>query len=154
MIIFNKKFNFTLKVLLTFFIVITNGFASETNYLKEGIKFYKENKIEQSKIFFEKDIVFNPKSEKAYLYLAKIFSKTKKDAEQEVNLKNVLLLNPENEEATYLLASLKIKQFNYQETRVLIDKFIIICKSLCSKKKELTEKFQKLNPENEKNFNQ
>jgi len=154
MIIFNKKFIFLIKILLTYLIISTNGQTSDSNYLNEGIKLYQENKIQESKMLFEKDIVFNPKSEISYLYLAKIFSQGENDSEQEVNLKSVLLINPENEEATYLLTLLKIKQFNYSETKKLINKFELICKSLCSKKVVLKEKFQKLNPENEKNYNQ
>ena len=146
MIIFNKKLTFLTAVLFTCFIITTNGITLESNYLKDGIKFYDDDKIEESKLLFEKDIVFNPKSEIAYLYLAKIFLTKENDSEQEVNLKNVLLLNPENEEATYLLTLLKIKQFNYNETKALIDKFTLVCKYLCSKREELDE--------DEKNINQ
>ena len=39
----------------------------------------------------EGDLVFNPKSENSYLYLAKIFNKTENIEEEENNLKNVLL---------------------------------------------------------------
>ena len=53
--------------------------------------------------------MFNPKSEKSYLYLAKIFEESENDYEMESNLNKVLLLNPKNEEAIYLLTMLKIK---------------------------------------------
>ena len=69
--------------------------ALQTGYFEEGKKLYKKNKLKESKIFFEKDIVFNPESEKSYLYLAKIFNEKNNDQELEVNLNNVLLLNPQ-----------------------------------------------------------
>ena len=107
---------------------------------------FDEKKFDKSKILFEKDIVFNPKSEKSYLYLAKIFNKNEKEAEEEMNLNNVLLLNPQNDEAIYMLTLLKIKQSNYNEAKELIAKFILVCKSFCSKKKEIQDKFKKLTP--------
>ena len=55
----------------------------------------KPNYEHKSKIFFERDIVFNPESEKSYLYLAKIFYEKSNDEEQEINLNNVLILNPQ-----------------------------------------------------------
>ena len=73
--------------------------------------------------------------------------------EEEINLKNVLLLNPQNEEAIYLLALIKIKQSDYNEAEVLINKFNLVCRSLCSKKEEIEKKFKKLNPENAKSNN-
>ena len=52
----------------------------------------KKKEFDKSKIQFEKDIVFNPKSEKSYLYLAKIFNENNNDEEQEINLNNVLII--------------------------------------------------------------
>ena len=62
-----------------------NGIAKD-NYFDEGKKLFNENKFFQSKFKFEQDIVFNPKSEKSYLYLAKIFKKEKNDDQEEQNL--------------------------------------------------------------------
>ena len=76
-----------------------------------------------SVFFFEKDIVFNPRSENSYLYLAKIFKKNENDEQEEKNLDTVLLLNPKNDEAMYLLTLLKIKQSDYNGARDLIKKF-------------------------------
>ena len=100
---------------------------------------------------FERDIVFNPKNEKSYLYLAKIFNKDNNEEEQEINLNNVLLLNPQNDEAIYMLTLLKIKQSDYNKAKELIDTFVLVCKSFCSKENEMREKFEKLTPENAKN---
>ena len=75
--------------------------------------------MEKSKFKFEQDIVFNPKNEKSYLYLAKIYKLEETMKFQEQNLNTVILLNPKNEEAIYLLALLKIKQSDYKNQKNL-----------------------------------
>ena len=64
-----------------------------------------------------------------------IFNEKNDDKNEEMNLQTVLLLNPKNDEAIYMLTLLKIKQSNYNEAEELIEKFILVCKNLCSKKK-------------------
>ena len=127
--------------------------ATKYNYLDKGKAHYEKMEFEKSKFLFEKDIVFNPKNENSYLYLAKIFNKKENDAEEEMNLNSVLLLNPQNDEAIYMLALLKIKQSNYDEAKKLIEQFDLVCKSFCFKKKEMIKKFNKIIPENEKDKN-
>ena len=100
-------------------------------------------------IFFERDIVFNPKEYKSYLYLAKIFKQNDNDEELEKNLNNVLLLNPNNDEAIYLLILLKIKQSDYTKSNELIDKFKKVCNLFCNKENELKSKLDKINADNE-----
>ena len=130
-----------------------NILGAKSNYFDKGKILFDKKEFEKSKIFFEKDIVFNPKSEKSYLYLAKIFYERDNEEQLETNLSNVLLLNPKNDEAIYLLTLLKIKQSDYEGAKQLIEKFILVCVSFCSKKTEIEEKFNKLTPENEKNNN-
>ena len=148
-----KNFFFLIKILIVSIFLTSSGLTKESNYLNEGIELFKKKEFDKSKILFERDIVFHPKSEKSYLYLAKIFNKNNKDEEQEINLNSVLLLNPQNDEALYMLTLLKIKHSDYNEAKELIDKFILVCKSFCSKKKEIELKFKKLNPEDAKNNN-
>ena len=50
---------------------------SKENFFNEGVKLFKNKKYADSKFKFQQDIVFNPKSEIAYLYLAKIFKEEK-----------------------------------------------------------------------------
>ena len=147
------KKNFFIKTFFIYLLLISSGMAIQSNYFEEGIKLYQKKKFDESKILFERDIVFNPKNEKSYLYLAKIFNEMSNDEEQEINLSNVLLLNPQNDEAIYMLTLLKIKQSDYNEAKELIDRFILVCKSFCSKKNEIQEKLRKLSPENAKNNN-
>ena len=148
-----KNFFLLIKIIVVYLFLISNGISKESIYYSEGIKFFQKKEFDKSKILFERDIVFNPRSEKSYLFLAKIFSKKDNDDEQEINLNSVLLLNPQNDEAIYMLTLLKIKQSDYHQAKNLIDKFSLVCKSFCSKKNEIQEKFKKLAPENAKDNN-
>ena len=148
-----KNFFLLIKIIVVYLFLISNGISKESIYYSEGIKFFQKKEFDKSKILFERDIVFNPKSEKSYLFLAKIFSKKDNDDEQEINLNSVLLLNPQNDEAIYMLTLLKIKQSDYNQAKKLIDKFSLVCKSFCSKKNEIHKKFKKLTPENAKDNN-
>jgi tetratricopeptide (TPR) repeat protein len=141
-----KKTYFLVKILIIYLFFISSGFAVKSNYFDKGKILFDKKKFQKSKIFFEKDIVFNPQSEKSYLYLAKIFNENNNDQEQEMNLSNVLLLNPQNDEAIYMLTLLKIKQSDYNEAKELIKKFNLVCESFCSKRTEIQEKFDKLIP--------
>ena len=148
-----KKFIIIIKIFFVYLFLISGGLTKESNYLKKGIEYFQQKEFDKSKTLFEKDIVFDPKSEKSYLYLAKIFYKDNNDEQQEVNLINVLLLNPKNDEALYMLTLLKIKQSDYDHVKKLLDEFILVCKSFCPKKKEIQEKFEKMTPENANNIN-
>ena len=148
-----KNFFFLIKIIAAYLLLSSNGIVKESNYFDEGMVLFEKKKFDESKILFERDIVFNPKNEKSYLYLAKIFNKNNNDEEQEINLNSVLLLNPQNDEALYMLATLKIKQSDYNEAKELIDKFILVCKTFCSKKNEMQNKLKKLTPENAKDKN-
>tara|TARA_B100000315_G_C14110878_1_gene378100 strand:- start:21 stop:470 length:450 start_codon:yes stop_codon:yes gene_type:complete len=148
-----KKFFTIIKIFFVYLFLISGGLTKESNYLKKGIELFQKKEFDKSKILFEKDIVFNPKSEKSYLYLAKIFNSNENDQEQEINLNSVLILNPQNDEAIYMLALLKIKQSDYNNAKKLLEEFVLFCESFCSKKEEIQEKFEKMTPENAKNNN-
>ena len=120
-----------------------NGITKE-NFFSEGVKLFNEKKFPESKFKFEQEIVFNPKSENSYLYLAKIYKEKKNDELQEQNLNTVILINPQNEEALYLLTLLNIKKSDYEESDKLINKFNKVCKKICEKKSELILKLKTL----------
>ena len=142
-----------IKVIAAYLFCTINVIGAQQGYFEKGIVLFNKKEFSKSKKLFEKDIVFNPKNEKSYLYLAKIFNQEENDEEQEVNLANVLLINPKNDEAVYMLTILKIKQSDYKKAKELIEQFDLVCKSYCSKKDEITEKLNKLAPENEKKEN-
>jgi|TARA_B110000881_G_scaffold68408_1_gene59116 tetratricopeptide (TPR) repeat protein len=114
--------------------------SAKNLYFEEGKKIFDKKNYKDSKFYFEKDIVFNPQSEKSYLYLAKIFKEEENDSLEENNLNTVLLLNPKNEEAIYLLTLLNIKNSNFSKAKKLINTFNSICKKMCSSKIELQSK--------------
>ena len=144
----NKKY-FFIGIIIVYFFLTFSVVSKESNYFSEGIKLYNKKEFSKSKVFFEKDIVFNPKSEKSYLFLAKIHNSNKNIELEEINLKNVINLNPKNDEAIYMLTLIKIEQFNYSEAKDLIEKFDLVCDTFCSKKEEVKLKFNKLVPEDE-----
>ena len=135
-----KKYLF---IIILISILNMNGITKE-NFFSEGVKLFNEKKFLESKFKFEQDIVFNPKSENSYLYLAKIFKERENDELQEQNLNTVILINPQNEEALYLLALLNIKKSDYSESERLMKKFNKVCKKICEKKSELISKLKTL----------
>jgi len=143
----NKKIINTIFVLFVLF--STNLLAAQNDFFIKGKNLFEKKDLDKSKVFFERDLVFNPKSEKSYLYLAKIFNKNENDIEEERNLNSVLILNPENDEAIYMLTLLKIKQSDYDTAKELIKKFDLVCDSFCVKKNEIQNKFEKIIPTNE-----
>ena len=149
---FMKKY-LLIKTIVAYLLFTINVVAAQQSYFEEGIILFDKKEFNKSKKLFEKDIVFNPKSEKSYLYLAKIFNKNDNNQEEEINLNNVLLLNPLNDEAVYMLTLLKIKQSDYKGAKELIERFFLVCKSFCFKKAEIQEMLDKLTPENEKSNN-
>ena len=135
-----KQFFFIILASLTLFCLKYETLSAKNLYFNEGKKFFDNKKYKDSKFYFEKDIVFNPKNEIAYLYLAKIFKKEKNYDLEENNLNTVLLLNPANEEAIYLLTLLTIKNSNFSKAKELISNLDSICKNMCSSKEELQSK--------------
>ena len=148
-----KKTIFLFKIIILYILLISNVSSLKSNYFDEGKLLFEKKDFDNSKIFFERDLVFNPRSEMSYLYLAKIFNKKENDQEEEMNLKNVLLLNPQNDEAIFMLIILNIKQSDYEGAKGLIKNFDLVCKDFCWKKPEILEKFDKLIPDNEKDKN-
>ena len=122
---------------LIIILFITNNVNANNSYFSEGLTLFEKKEFDKAKFKFEQDIVFNPKSEKSYLYLSKIFNIKKKKELEEKNLNTVILLNPNNEEAVFNLAELRLGQSNYKESKKLTDKLLKICKKYCQKGKSL-----------------
>jgi tetratricopeptide (TPR) repeat protein len=137
-----KIFLFKYTLLVTILFNLNTLLKADTNFFLEGEKLFKEKKFDKAKFKFEKDIVFNPKNESSYLFLAKIFSKKEKKLLEETNLKTVLLLNPKNEEALYRLALLEIKKSNFSKSKELINTFENVCKKLCPNLQSLKNKLE------------
>ncbi len=132
-----KKYKFFLIIPLVFFI---SNVKAELSYFEKGKNLFDERKYDLAKFKFEQDIVFNPKNENSYLYLAKIYNFNKNDNLEEKNLNTVILLNPKNEEAIFKLALLKIRKSNYDETKKLIKNFKNVCNKMCQRTSDLQKK--------------
>ncbi len=126
-----------LLIIIFFLILISSNVFATTNYFNEGLILYEKKEFNKAKFKFEQDIVFNPKNEKSYLYLSKIFNEQEKKKLEEKNLNTVILLNPRNEEATYNLAQLKLKDSDFKGSKKLIDQLLVFCKNYCQKSQKL-----------------
>ena len=94
---------------------------------------YENKKYEKSKFLFQRNIVFNPKHAKSYLYLAKIYLEEENEEKEEKNLNTSLLLDPDDEEAIYMLINIKLKKSNFSKVKELTEKFEVVCSLLCNK---------------------
>ena len=139
----------TIKYLLIIFILINFKTFAKENFFQEAKIKYDEKKLDDSKFLFQRNIVFNPKDAKSYLYLAKIYNFEENENEELKNLKTTLLLEPDNEEAMYMLIEVELKKSNFSKVKELRKKFKIICSSLCSKVKDINESLKNIEAKNE-----
>ena len=128
---------------LILMLIFTNNVFANSNYFRDGMIHFNQKEFDKAKFKFEQDIVFNPKSERSYMYLSKIFNIKKEKDLEERNLNTVILLNPKNEEAIYNLAELKLEESNYKESERLINQLILICREYCEKSKSLKTEIEK-----------
>ena len=138
--------------LATFFFIFLNliNFAlAENSFFENGKIKYKEKKYEESKFLFQRSIVFNPKDQDSYLYLAKIYKFEEDKKEEQKNVNTVLLLDPKNEEANYLLMEIELKKSNYLKVKELAENFSKICNKLCDKRILILESLESLETKNE-----
>ena len=135
-------------ILLLCIFISTEVYAKE-NFFDEAKNKYNEKELEDSKFLFQRNIVFNPKDAKSYLYLAKIYKSEENQKEEEKNLNTTLLLEPDNEEAMYMLINIELKKSNYSKVKDLTKNFLVICKNLCEKKEKIEESLKNIEPKNE-----
>ena len=66
------------KIQILFLLLIFSTLSKETlaseNFFLIAKKKYEEKKYDESKFLFQRNVVFNPKDPKSYLYLAKIYN--------------------------------------------------------------------------------
>ena len=120
-------------------IILFANSSNAQNFFDEAKKKYEEKNYEESKFLFQRNIVFNPKDAKSYLYLAKIFENEENEGEQIKNINTTLLLEPNNEEAMFILIKYELKKSNYNRVKELKDSFSMICTNLCKEKKNIEE---------------
>ena len=137
-----------ISTLLLFIFFNIEGYAKE-NFFDEAKNKYDEKKLEDSKFLFQRNIVFNPKDAKSYLYLAKIYNSEENERKEIKYLKTTLLLEPDNEEAMYMLIDIELKKSNFSEVKKLTKNFIIICSSFCDKTKSINERLKNIEAKDE-----
>ena len=135
-------------ILLVCIFINTKIYAKE-NFFNEARNKYDEKELEDSKFLFQRNIVFNPKHAKSYLYLAKIYNSEENEKEEIKNLKTTLLLEPNNEEALYMLIDIELKKSNFSEVKKLTKNFEIICSTFCDKTKSINERLKNIEMKDE-----
>ena len=135
-------------ILLMCIFMSTKVYAKE-NFFDEARNKYDEKELEDSKFLFQRNIVFNPKHAKSYLYLAKIYNSEENEKEEFKNLKTTLLLEPNNEEAMYMLIDIELKKSNFSEVKKLTKNFEIICSTFCDKTKSINERLKNIEAKDE-----
>ena len=133
------------------FLIITmfpTIFFSENNFYDDAKKKFNEEKLEESKFLFQRNIVFNPKHAISCLYLAKIYHLEDNKKEEEKNLNATLLLEPSNEEAMNMLINIELDKSNYSKVKELIESLSIICSKLCGQIEIINKNLKNIEPEN------
>ena len=138
----------TLSAVFTLLVFVNFSYADE-NYYDQAIKEFDKKKYDEAKFLLERNIVFNPKDAKSYLYLAKIFKEKENKKEEKNNLDTTLLLDPSNEDATLRLMDIAVENSNYSEVKELSEKFVKICKNLCKENERILESLKDLEPKND-----
>ena len=131
-------------IFIIFFGLCSSTFAQKNNFFDEAKMLFDEEKYEESKFLFQRNIVYNPKNAQSYLYLAKIFDLEENKTEQEKYINSTLLLEPKNEEAMYLLIDIELKRSNFSKVEELKKNFKKICLSMCEKLASINSRLKEL----------
>ena len=113
-------------ITLVFFLVVSSNLASSNeNFFDEALKMYQDKEYDDARFLLERNIVFNPKDAKSYLYLAKIYNHEEDQKKEEYNLDTALLIEPNNEEVILMLMKIAIEKSNYSKVKDLSQTFKI-----------------------------
>ena len=121
---------------------------SENNFFDDAKKKFNEEKLEESKFLFQRNIVFNTKHAISYLYLAKNYHSEDNKKEEEKNLNATLLLEPSNEEAMNMLINIELDKSNYSKVKELTESLSIVCIELCDQIEIINKNLKNIEPEN------
>ena len=140
-----------LKIVTLLFVLVfsANLASSKENFFDEALKMYQDKKYDDARFMLERNIVFNPKDAKSYLYLAKIYNHEEDQRKEEYNLDTALLIEPNNEEAILMLMKIALEKSNYSKVKDLSQTFIKVCEKLCDENDEIQKSLKNIEPENE-----
>ena len=137
-------------ITLVFFLVVSSNLASsKENFFDEALKMYQDKEYDGARFLLERNIVFNPKDAKSYLYLAKIYNHEEDQRKEEYNLDTALLIEPNNEEAILMLMKIALEKSNYSKVKDLSQTFIKVCEKLCDENNEIQKSLENIEPQNE-----
>ena len=143
--------NKILKIITLLFVLFfsANLASSKENFFDEALKMYQDKKYDEARFMLERNIVFNPKDAKSYLYLAKIYNHEEDQRKEEYNLDTALLIEPNNEEAILMLMKIALEKSNYSKVKDLSQTFVKVCEKLCNENDEIQKSLKNIEPENE-----
>ena len=143
--------NKILKIISLLFVLVffSNLASSKENFFDEALKMYQDKKYDEARFMLERNIVFNPKDAKSYLYLAKIYNNEEDKRKEEYNLDTALLIEPNNEEAILMLMKIALEKSNYSKVKDLSQTFNKVCEKLCDENEEIQKSLRNIEPENE-----
>ena len=143
--------NKILKITTLLFVLVfsANLALSKENFFDEALKMYQDKKYDEARFMLERNIVFNPKDAKSYLYLAKIYNHEEDQRKEEYNLDTALLIEPNNEEAILMLMKIALEKSNYSKVKDLSQTFIKVCEKLCNENDEIQNSLRNIEPKNE-----
>jgi tetratricopeptide (TPR) repeat protein len=143
--------NKILKIITPLLVLVfsANIASSKENFFDEALKMYQDKKYDEARFMLERNIVFNPKDAKSYLYLAKIYNHEEDKRKEEYNLDTALLIEPNNEEAILMLMKIALEKSNYSKVNDLSKTFIKVCEKLCDENEEIQKSLKNIEPENE-----
>ena len=134
---------------ICFSVFFSNVAQSKENFFNEALKMFESKKYDDAKFMFERNIVFNPKDAKSYLYLARIYNHEKDQRKEEYNLETALLIEPNNEEVILMIMKIALEKSNYTKVKDLSKTFIKVCNKLCSENDQIQESLKNIEPKNE-----
>ncbi len=135
--------------LIFFFVFFANIASSKENFFDEALKKYQNKEYDDARFLLERNIVFNPKDAKSYLYLAKIYNHEENQRKEEYNLDTALLIEPNNEEIILMLIKIALKKSNYSKVKKLSQTFVKVCDELCDENNQIQESLKNIEPKNE-----
>ena len=134
---------------ICFSVFFSNVAQSKENFFDEALKMFENKKYDDAKFMFERNIVFNPKDAKSYLYLARIYNHEKDQRKEEYNLETALLIEPNNEEVILMIMKIALEKSNYSKVKDLSKTFIKVCNKLCSENDQIQESLKNIEPKDE-----
>tara|TARA_B110000008_G_scaffold26277_1_gene23638 strand:+ start:180 stop:617 length:438 start_codon:yes stop_codon:yes gene_type:complete len=134
---------------ICFSVFFSNVVQSKENFFDEALKMFENKKYDDAKFMLERNIVFNPKDAKSYLYLARIYNHEKDQRKEEYNLETALLIEPNNEEVILMIMKIALEKSNYSKVKDLSKTFIKVCNKLCSENDQIQESLKNIEPKDE-----